>query len=124
MLTNQLKQLTFVLIATVLCLNFAPASSQSFTPSEMETILKVIDTYFFLPFPTYKIEIRKFLRGAFHDCMGGCDGSINLLMTDNRGLESYTHAITAAYNASIKSTNPSYSLFQRMSRADFWVLCE
>lgn len=70
------------------------------------------------------MEIRKFLRAAFHDCMGGCDGSINTAKTDNRGLEAFVQVVTSAYNSAISSSNPNYLIFKRLSRADFWVLCE
>lgn len=89
-------------------------------------MLVTIDSYFFSSTPKYPIEIRKFLRAAFHDCMGGCDGSINIAKADNRGLEDYVSKMTQAFASVISSkTNPStYALFIRMSRADFWVLCE
>jgi hypothetical protein len=56
--------------------------------------------------------------------MGGCDGSINISKTDNRGLESFVHVLTHAYKTATSSSNPNYLIFRRLTRADFWVLCE
>lgn len=81
--------LKIFIVILVLAFQASPlvlGNGQPFTPAEMETILHTIDNYFFLPNSTYKVEIRKFLRGAFHDCLGGCDGSLNLERTGNRGL--------------------------------------
>lgn len=96
------------------------------TPHEMQTILHTIDSFFFAQHPKYNVEIAKLLRSAFHDCMGGCDGSLNLTNGANRGLEGLAQELSKAYSFSINSqSNPSsYKLFNKLSRADFWVLTE
>jgi hypothetical protein len=95
-----IKSLSVLLI--VLAIGLTPVSGQPFTALEMDTMLNTIDSYFFLPNPQFKMEIRKFLRAAFHDCMGGCDGSITLTNTDNRGLEAFAQVVSAAYNTSVR----------------------
>lgn len=118
------KSLPILLKIIIFCFFFLAGSCQSFTPLEMHLMLQDIDNYFFKQSPQFNMEIRKFLRAAFHDCMGGCDGSINIQKTDNRGLEPFVQVVTAAYNTAIKSSNPRAYLFKRMKRSDFWVLCE
>jgi hypothetical protein len=119
------KPLAAMLIAAILAVCLVQGNSAAFTALEMHTMLQDIDSYFFIgPNPQFRMEIRKFLRAAFHDCMGGCDGSIDLTKTDNRGLEDFVKVVTQAYNYSIKTTSPHSSIFSRMKRADFWVLCE
>ncbi|CAH1789719.1 unnamed protein product, partial [Owenia fusiformis] len=57
-------------------------------------------------------RIAGFVRLAFHDCVGGCDGCIDLENGDNAGLEDY-----------IKNLDDVYAQFSRkLSRADFWQL--
>jgi hypothetical protein len=99
-------------------------SQTGFTSAEMESMLQTIDGYFFSSSPIFDMEIRKFLRAAFHDCMGGCDGSIDTSKTNNRGLEAFVQVLTSAYNTATRSSNANYQIFRRLSRADFWVLCE
>lgn len=92
----------------------------------MQTILDTVDSFFFLKNPKYNIEIAKLLRSAFHDCMGGCDGSLNLTNSANRGLEGLALELNKAYSFAINSQqNPSsFAIFNKLSRADFWVLVE
>ena len=119
------KPFVVVLVVAILASCLVQGNSQSFTALEMDTMLQDIDSYFFSGINSqFKMEIRKFLRAAFHDCMGGCDGSINLAKTDNRGLETFVRVVSTAYNFSIKASSPHSSIFSRMSRVDFWVLCE
>lgn len=94
------------------------------TPQEMQTILDTVDSFFFAKNPKYNIEIAKLLRSAFHDCMGGCDGSLNLTNGANRGLEGLALELNKAYSFAINSQqNPSsFAAFNKLSRADFWVL--
>jgi hypothetical protein len=117
--------LTFAIIIT-LTLAFTNSeliSANEITPLEMNDILAAIDAYFFNPNPTFNVEIRKFIRGAFHDCMGGCDGSINASNPANRGLENLAKSIGDAYELSTNPHNTSnYAAFKKLSRADFWVL--
>jgi hypothetical protein len=119
-----IKSLSVLLTTVVIAIVLTSVSSEPFTGQEMETMINTIDSYFFVAHPKFKMEIRKFLRAAFHDCMGGCDGSISLTNTDNRGLENFVKVVTEAYNTSIEPNSPNYTIFKRLSRADFWVLCE
>ncbi len=74
----------FALTVLVLCLFKSECAYIS--PSQMQVILNKIDSMFFVANPTTGMDIRKFIRAAFHDCMGGCDGSLNLTNSANRGL--------------------------------------
>lgn len=56
--------------------------------------------------------IPKFLRLGFHDCVGGCDGCIDMTNVDNKGLE---EPIDAIYPI-VKKFKDSYS------RADIWAM--
>ena len=62
-------------------------------------------------------EIRKLIRGAFHDCTQGCDGRLGLEKTGNRGLEKLAKQMNDIY-----FETPIFR--DTLSRADFWVLCE
>ncbi len=73
-----------ILLAPILVLLITQSTSL-ITPAQMDVILTSIDSLFFVN-PTKGMDIRKFVRAAFHDCMGGCDGSINLANSANRGL--------------------------------------
>ncbi|CAH1775356.1 unnamed protein product [Owenia fusiformis] len=58
------------------------------------------------------IRIAGFVRLAFHDCVGGCDGCIDLGNGENAGLGLY-----------IEELDPVYSKYSnKLSRADFWQL--
>lgn len=74
-----------LIVVSLLAVLLVP-TSQIFSALEVDTMLTTIDNLFFVPNPQSRMEIRKFLRAAFHDCMGGCDGSLNLLNSANRGL--------------------------------------
>ncbi|CAH1789720.1 unnamed protein product [Owenia fusiformis] len=57
-------------------------------------------------------RIAGFVRLAFHDCVGGCDGCIDLDNEENNGLGEY-----------IEELEDVYARFSRkLSRADFWQL--
>ena len=122
----QLYQLTItVIIALALSIAHCEViSANEVTPLEMNGMLEAIDSYFFKPNASlFDVEIRNFIRGAFHDCMGGCDGSINASNPSNRGLENLAKSIGEAYEI---ATNPerstNHASFKKLSRADFWVL--
>jgi hypothetical protein len=69
----------------------------------MNGILETIDNYFFTYSAIFDLPIRKFLRGAFHDCMGGCDGSLNTTNPSNNGLEALAKGISDAYSLATNS---------------------
>ncbi|CAH1783712.1 unnamed protein product [Owenia fusiformis] len=57
-------------------------------------------------------RIGGLVRLAFHDCVGGCDGCVNLANSDNAGLQIY-----------INDLEPVYAPYANLiSRADFWQL--
>lgn len=98
-------------------------TDKEITPHEMNGMLETIDTYFFNPSPIFNLEIRKFIRGAFHDCIGGCDGSLNITNPPNRGLEEMPKAITSSFSLATNPLNTSNAAaFQKLSRADYWAL--
>lgn len=55
----------------------------------------------------------KFVRHGFHDCVGGCDGCIDMSNGDNAGLD-----------VTIAALEPVVEMFEHygMTRADIWVL--
>ena len=57
-----------------------------------------------------KVLLTTLVRLSFHDCVGGCDGCMNLDHPDNNGLEYATEALETEYQA-------NFSFI--MSRADF-----
>jgi hypothetical protein len=118
-------QLAFVFFfaAVLACASCETISTDQITPLEMNGMLETIDSYFFSASPTFDQQIRKFLRGAFHDCMGGCDGSINVTNPSNRGLEGLAKVINNAYNLATNAKNTSNAAsFKKLTRADFWAL--
>lgn len=64
----------------------------------------------------FNIEPALHLRGIFHDCTQGCDGSINLAEGANKGLSKYVKRLERAYQA-----NPIFK--DNLSKGDFAVLC-
>ncbi|XP_067942261.1 uncharacterized protein [Watersipora subatra] len=54
-----------------------------------------------------------FIRLAFHDCVGGCDGCLNLRNPSNAGLSFYKEPLDLMYREFI---------FPKMSRADWYAL--
>lgn len=63
------------------------------------------DSFQFLP---------KALRLGFHDCVGGCNGCVNLELPANNGLKVITDALDEVYYG-----NKFYYI---VSKADFWAL--
>merc|ERR1712123_449983 len=56
------------------------------------------------------------VRLAFHDCVGGCDGCLNINNADNAGLADIVASLDTVY------TDNGYDSV--LSRADFWALAE
>eukprot|EP00594_Rhizosolenia_setigera_P004248 CAMPEP_0178939192 /NCGR_PEP_ID=MMETSP0789-20121207/67_1 /TAXON_ID=3005 /ORGANISM="Rhizosolenia setigera, Strain CCMP 1694" /LENGTH=326 /DNA_ID=CAMNT_0020617993 /DNA_START=1075 /DNA_END=2052 /DNA_ORIENTATION=- len=56
----------------------------------------------------------KFVRLGFHDCVGGCDGCVNMDNGDNAGLDVAIDALTSVVN--------TYESDTGLSRADIWAL--
>lgn len=85
-MANKSKKSSISLLLVALLAVLLVPTSQVFSALEVDTMLTTIDNLFFVANPQARMEIRKFLRAAFHDCMGGCDGSLNLMNSANRGL--------------------------------------
>ena len=83
MLGTQKKVGQFFIVAIIVTLlaTIQPTTSVTITPNVMDNLLAIVDSYFFSSTPLYSVPIKKFLRIAFHDCMGGCDASLNLYHT-------------------------------------------
>lgn len=73
------------------------SKATNLSPTDVQSMLSVIDDYFFDPSPQFPTDIRKLLRMAFHDCMGGCDGSLNFNNPDNGGLPGHADTVFRAY---------------------------
>ena len=56
-----------------------------------------------------------FVRLGFHDCVGGCDGCVDMTNPDNAGLEDAINALSSVVS------NPQYTE-AGLSRADLWAL--
>eukprot|EP01079_Euglenida_sp_SAG-EU17-18_P005040 gene5040-5148_t len=66
--------------------------------------------------PLPKKNVPQIVRLAFHDCVGGCDGCLNLANPDNAGLGPIVSELEAIYS------DTSSPIGVQMSRADFWAL--
>eukprot|EP00121_Abeoforma_whisleri_P003918 Awhi_evm1s3531 len=60
-------------------------------------------------------NIAKFVRLSFHDCVGGCDGCLNVNNPDNNGLQPTVSLLENAYNG-------NQAISDVIGRADFWAL--
>lgn len=58
----------------------------------------------------------KFVRLGFHDCIGGCDGCVNMLDLDNAGLDIPIEALNPIVNTYESESEAG------LSRADIWAL--
>jgi Peroxidase len=57
----------------------------------------------------------KFVRLAFHDCVGGCDGCVDMANLDNTGLNTPINALDSVVTKyTVAGTN--------LTRADIWAL--
>ena len=57
-----------------------------------------------------------FVRVAFHDCVGGCNGCIKLCQAGNAGIRQYTDALEALRDDPVDDFSTDFT------RADFWAL--
>ena len=114
----------FFIVATLIVLSVSVTiPPPTITADIMQQLLTVLDTYFFTntTTPISPVTNRKVYRLAFHDCMGGCDGSIASTNADNNGLAQTVGILDAAYSNARRS--PNRTLIQTyLSRADFFVL--
>jgi hypothetical protein len=56
--------------------------------------------------------LAKIVRLAFHDCVGGCDGTVDTSIHGNEGLDVPINQLQAIFSQNFAS---------KMSRADFWA---
>ena len=64
----------------------------------------------------------KFLRLGFHDCVGTCDGCIDLLDPDNAGLDVPINALIPIVNKYAHNEGLTAAIGSPISRADIWAL--
>mmetsp|Transcript_24244 Transcript_24244/g.31476 ORF Transcript_24244/g.31476 Transcript_24244/m.31476 type:complete len:527 (+) Transcript_24244:136-1716(+) len=83
-------------------------------PCMLQRVIDRIDHW--LEYENKKMN-TKLIRLAAHDCMGGCDGCINLNNMDNNGLKSTVWDMD-------NLTDIIQNNFINMSRADIWALAE
>jgi len=86
----------------------------------MQQLLTAVDTLFFGDQPLRNIKISRVIRLSFHDCMQGCDGSININNIANRGLNDTITRIHNAYNW--KNYQHHKLINDHLSFADFLAL--
>ena len=112
-----MKSALYFSLALLVVVQTQIVSYPTITRSDLTNILNLIDQLIFdqANIPS-GLQIRKHCRAMFHDCTQGCDGSINIGNTENRGLESYTRLMRNLYR-----DNALFNTF--MSKADFAVLC-
>ena len=66
---------------------------------------------------TFRKNILNILSSAgFHDCVGGCDGCLNLVNPQNAGLDITVTALEQIYQTNVLGAGIV------LSRADFWSL--
>jgi len=97
--------LSFFLISVMVSSSFQFTSLSS---TEVENIKKKIRTV------VRGSTLPTAVRLAFHDCVGGCDGCLNVNNPDNAGLSDLVDSLDTVY-----TTNGYDSV---LSRADFWAL--
>ena len=119
---KSLWKLLFALCLVVFSTS-VPVIRPPITAQIMEQLVKVVDSLFYTPGSPFNGNNRKYFRFAFHDCMGGCDGSINATNPSNKGLEATALKFTAAYSNPRRSPNTSF-VMTYLSRADFFTLVE
>uniref|UniRef100_A0A7S4SA90 Plant heme peroxidase family profile domain-containing protein n=4 Tax=Ditylum brightwellii TaxID=49249 RepID=A0A7S4SA90_9STRA len=64
----------------------------------------------------------KFLRLGFHDCVGGCDGCVNMDNGDNAGLDVPIDALVPIVEKYAHNAHITAAIGSTISRADIWAL--
>ena len=72
-------------------------------------VFNLIDNF---PGPGPQPLLAKIVRLSFHDCIGGCDGAVDLSVHGNEGLDIPINQLQSIYTSQFSQT---------MSRADFWA---
>ena len=121
-LPKENRYLGQVFLCTLMCLGLltTPIAAQSCSLGDithviLQELLNKIDADLYGLNP---IKLATTVRLAFHDCVSGCDGSVDLFGTQNRGLEDVMIPTHTAYE-----TGPNAAFYQTyLSFADFVVL--
>jgi len=89
----------------VICLLFRVA--EALTAADLTVIQRGVRTV------VAGANVSTMVRLAFHDCVGGCNGCININNPDNNGLKPLAAGLDAVYVAN--------NFSRLLSRADFWA---
>jgi len=120
MTTRALLILVFLLAlstsTTAVLVGGYPASTIS--NSQLQTIAAAIDAWIA---NSTVVSTASLVRLSFHDCVGGCDGCINVTNPDNNGLNATASALTNFWNT-YSAAHPVRVFDHNMTRADFWAL--
>jgi len=118
----QLLAFVFIIILT----NSTTSVPATISPAIMDQIISIIDKYYFNENAIFPIGRRKVLRLALHDCMGGCDGSLNINNTGNNGLFRAIDLLSRTYNnpkpGDPNGRSDNLLLKTYLTRADYIVL--
>ena len=108
--------LTLLFLNAINSLNIAVPSS-NFTDLNFKTVIDTIDA----SLSSSLGLIPLYVRLAFHDCIAGCNGCINIANPSNAGLKGAVVNSVGLYNNLSISSKTFYG--KSISRGDFWVLC-
>merc|ERR1740128_1271050 len=101
------SSLSILLFSTLVCSSFQFDSLTSTQVTRIKNKIKTVVS-------PAQSNLATALRLSFHDCVGGCDGCLNINNEDNAGLEATIAALDTVY------TDNGYDSV--LSRADFWAL--
>ena len=104
-------ELLSILLALLASISFV-TSSDELSLEQYETLLDEMETFFRNNGPHLPTAVRL----AFHDCVGVCDGCINITDTHNAGLRDVVDALELEWKAYVAGDYPG------LGRADFWAL--
>jgi len=101
---------------TIECVGSTPAPSPPTTTTGSAAQLSAsdVDNIIQASRDTLRGELSTMVRLSFHDCVGGCDGCLNINNTENNGLADLVAGLEAVYQ-----DNGFESL---VSRADMWAI--
>mmetsp|Transcript_29448 Transcript_29448/g.46406 ORF Transcript_29448/g.46406 Transcript_29448/m.46406 type:complete len:582 (-) Transcript_29448:87-1832(-) len=111
----------WIAVAASTAVHFWAVANQLPTPCEMQAMIDHIDETLAIwdaePAQLQK-NVAKIVRLSFHDCVGGCDGAVNLANPANHGLETILADIGGVV------TNLQALTSFPLNRADAWALIE
>jgi len=102
-------------VATTPSPTVAPVGTMTPTPNstQMKELIATVRSLIENVTLTSELLVGKFLRLAFHDCIGGCDGCVDMTFFDNIGLQTPIDVL--------KPIVMQYA-GQGLSRTDIWML--